>query len=137
MALHVCQLMDGVLLGLRWILGLVCSCICVKVKQVSSVYKTVCTANALYRKFKTNIPRNETARPCSQFLYSCICEHLYNPTISPQTHHGKIGRPIVGIYKSLTDKLIQKLGTRPCSFISGNICFKCSVQCNVKVTIHK
>jgi hypothetical protein len=25
-----------------------------------------------YRKFETNIPRNETARPRSQFLHSCI-----------------------------------------------------------------
>ncbi len=33
-----------------------------------------CTANALYRKFKTYISRNETALPCSQFLHSCICE---------------------------------------------------------------
>jgi len=76
MALRVCQLMEAVLLGLRWILELVCSCICVKVEQVSSVYKTVCTAHALYRKFKTNIPRNETAWPRSQFLYSCICERF-------------------------------------------------------------
>ncbi len=28
----------------------------------------------LHRKFETCIPRNETARPCSQFLHSCICE---------------------------------------------------------------
>jgi hypothetical protein len=31
---------------------------------------------ALYRKFETNIPKNETARPCSQFLHSCICERF-------------------------------------------------------------
>jgi|LakMenE01Jun11ns_1017448.scaffolds.fasta_scaffold9795495_1 hypothetical protein len=31
------------------------------------------TANALYRKFETNIPRNETALPHSQFLFSCMC----------------------------------------------------------------
>jgi hypothetical protein len=34
------------------------------------------TSNALYRKFETNIPRNETAQPCSQFLHSCICERF-------------------------------------------------------------
>jgi hypothetical protein len=32
--------------------------------------------NMLYRKFDTNIPRNETARPRSQFLHSCICERF-------------------------------------------------------------
>jgi hypothetical protein len=37
------------------------------------VNQFTCTANALYRKFETNIPRNETARPRSQFLHSCIC----------------------------------------------------------------
>ena len=59
------------------------------------------------------------------YFYSHVSvSDLYNPMISPQTHYGKIGRPIVGIYKSLTDKR-----TRPCSFISGNICFEFSVQC--------
>ncbi len=37
--------------------------------------------------------------------------------------------PIIGIYKSLTDTWAWKLGTRPHSFISGNISFKFSVQC--------
>jgi hypothetical protein len=32
------------------------------------------TANTLYRKFETNISRNETVRPSSQFIHSCICE---------------------------------------------------------------
>ncbi len=50
---------------------------------------------------------------------------LHIPTIGPQTHYNKIGRPIVGIYKSLTDTLMWKLRTRPSSFISGNICFEC------------
>ncbi len=30
----------------------------------------------MYWKFKTYIPRNETARPCYQFLHSCICERF-------------------------------------------------------------
>ncbi len=54
------------------------------------------------------------------------------PTIGPQTQYSKIGGPIEGIYKSITDTWIQKLGTRPRSFhvfISGNICFEFSVQC--------
>jgi hypothetical protein len=32
--------------------------------------------NALYQKFETNIPRNETARPHAQFLHSCIYEQF-------------------------------------------------------------
>ncbi len=43
------------------------------------------------------------------------------------------GRPIVGIYNSLTDTWMWKLGLRPWYSFSGNICFKFSaffsVQC--------
>jgi hypothetical protein len=42
----------------------------------SNAFPQCCTANALYRKFETDIPRNETARPRSQFLHSCICERF-------------------------------------------------------------
>ncbi len=41
----------------------------------------------------------------------------------------KIDGMIVGIYKSLTDTWIWKLGTKTRSFIIGNICFEISVQC--------
>ncbi len=34
------------------------------------------TAKILYRKFETHIPRNETARPPSQFPHSCFCERF-------------------------------------------------------------
>ncbi len=36
----------------------------------------VSTANALYRKFETNIPKKEAALPRFQFLHSCICERF-------------------------------------------------------------
>ncbi len=39
-----------------------------------------------------------------------------------------IGGSIVGIHKSLTD-IMWELGTRPHSFIAGNICFQFLVQC--------
>jgi hypothetical protein len=41
------------------------------------------TAKTLYRKFEKNIPRNETVRPHSQFLHSCIWEQFIfsHPTI--------------------------------------------------------
>ena len=41
----------------------------------------------------------------------------------------RIGRPILGIYKSLTDTWMKKLGLRPRNSISGNICFESSVLC--------
>ncbi len=54
----------------------------------------------------------------------------YIPSISPQTQYSKIGGPIVGTNKSITDTWMLKLGTRPSvRFISENICFKFSVQC--------
>jgi hypothetical protein len=41
----------------------------------------------------------------------------------------RIGRPIMGIYKSLTDTRLWKLGLRPRYSFSGNICFEFSVLC--------
>jgi hypothetical protein len=41
----------------------------------------------------------------------------------------RIGRPIAGIYKALTDSQMWKLGLRPRNSFSGNICFKFSVLC--------
>jgi hypothetical protein len=41
----------------------------------------------------------------------------------------KIGGPIVKLNNSLTDTRMWKLGTRPCSVISGSICFEFSLQC--------
>jgi hypothetical protein len=54
---------------------------------------------------------------------------VYIPTISPQTQFSKIDGHIVEINKSLTDTWMQTLGTRPRSFLSGNICFEFSVPC--------
>ncbi len=41
----------------------------------------------------------------------------------------RIGRPIVGIYKSFTETWMEELGLRPRSFIYGNMCFEFSVHC--------
>ncbi len=41
----------------------------------------------------------------------------------------RIGRPIVGIYKSLTDTWMWKLGLRPRNSFSGNVCFELSELC--------
>jgi hypothetical protein len=63
------------------------------------------------------------------FYFQLSVSDLFVPTIGPQRQYSKIGRPIVGIYKSLTYTLMQKLGATPSSFISGTICFELSVQC--------
>jgi hypothetical protein len=72
-------------------------------------YKTWPTAKNQYQKFETNIPRKGIARPQSQFPHSCVCERF---TILQQ----EICRPILGIYKSLTDTSMWKLGLRPAQF---------------------
>jgi hypothetical protein len=55
---------------------------------------------------------------------------LYIPSIGPPILLQKIKGQIVGIvYKSRTDIWMWKLGTRPRSFISGNIWFEFSVPC--------
>jgi len=99
-----------------------------KMRNIPKLRVPHCTEN-----YKTNIPRNETARPRSQFLQSCICERyiLYSEILTiglPFFVYCCCG-PIVGIYKSLTETWMWKLGTRPYSFISGNICFEFSVHC--------
>ncbi len=83
--------------------------------------KVTVTLNTMHRKFHTNIPRNETARPRSQFLYLCIseryaCIHDWSTYFAAAEKDG----PIVGINKSLTDTWMWKFGTRPRSFIFGN-----------------
>ncbi len=44
-------------------------------------------------------------------------------------YYSRIGRPIVGIYKSLRDTWKWKLGLRPRSSFSRNICFNFLVLC--------
>jgi hypothetical protein len=61
------------------------------------------TAKTLYRKFETNIPRNETARSRSQPLHHASVSDLYIPTIDLPIllqENRWTGR---GVYKSLTD----------------------------------
>ncbi len=54
---------------------------------------------------------------------------LYIPRIGPHIFSSRKGRPIVGIYNSLTDTWMWKLGLRPRYSFSGNICFKFSAFC--------
>ncbi len=54
---------------------------------------------------------------------------LYIPWIGPHISYSRKGRPMVGIYNSLTDTWMWKLGLRPRYSFSGNICFKFSAFC--------
>jgi hypothetical protein len=53
-----------------------------KMRRTNTTMSYTYTAKTLYQKFETNIRRNETAPPCSQFLHLGICEQFI-PTISP------------------------------------------------------
>ncbi len=67
---------------------------------------TGASLRVLQRRFELCVPRNQTARPCSQFPYrsTYIC--------CSQT-----GRLIVGIYKSLTDTYMNvEIGTESTQF---------------------
>ncbi len=68
------------------------------------------------------ISRTELQCSVSQFPHSCICEgFIYSQRRSSYFAAVKyIGRPILEIYKSLTDTWTWELGTRPGSFIYGN-----------------
>ncbi len=71
-----------------------------------------CTATKF--PFMYNQERNCAASvPVSTFM--CLC--------------GRIDRTIVGIYNSLTDTWIWKLGLTLCNSFSGDICFDFSVLC--------
>ncbi len=53
--------------------------------------------------------------------------NLYIPRIGPHISYSRIDRSLVGIYKSLTDTSMWKLGLWPRHSFSGNICFEFSV----------
>jgi hypothetical protein len=82
---------------------------------------THCNAKTHYRKCEANIPRKETARLQSQFLHSCFCERviLYIPLTGQPIllQPRKIGGPNVGIYRSLTDTWMWKLGLEAAQFL--------------------
>ncbi len=77
----------------------------------------------LQQKFLLCIPFLGIARPQSQFPLICVCERFIYSHISCS----RIGRSMVGIYKSLTDTWMWELGLWPCYSFSGNICFQFSV----------
>jgi hypothetical protein len=86
------------------------------------------------------IPFMRIAQPQSQLPHSCVCERfIYSQDRFTNISCSRIGRSILGIYKSLTDTRIWKLGLWPRNSFSGSICFKISllVFCSAETTLQR
>ncbi len=84
-------------------------------------------SHTLQRKYHLFIPFLGIARPQSQFHIHVSVGDLYISTIVPHMSCSRIGRSIMGKYKSLTDTWMWKLGLWLRSSFPGNICFEFSV----------
>ncbi len=76
--------------------------------------------------------------PISTFM--CLWTiYIYISRISPHISSSSIGRSTVGMFKSLTDTWMWKLGLWPRNSFSGNICFQFfgigSLQCDPHWTV--
>ncbi len=89
------------------------------------------------RRSDLYIPRNETARPRSQFPHSCLCEQfIYSHDRSTYFAAAKYRQNDPGNIEIAYRYMNVGLGTRPRSFISGNICFEFSVHCTELETLY-
>ncbi len=77
------------------------------------------------RSTHLGIPWKGIARPQPQFPHSCACAAIY---VFPGSVHifscSEIGRPMVGIYKSLTDTWMWKLVTEAAQFLFWEYLFR-------------
>ncbi len=91
---------------------------------------------ALQRQFRLYSFSGNSA--ASAQISTCLCLwaiYTYIPRIGPHISSSRKGRPIVGIYNSLTDTWMWKLRLRPQYSFSGNICFKFSAFCLCSVGV--
>jgi hypothetical protein len=61
--------------------------------------------------------------------WSCLWEIHIFPGLAHIFFCSRIGRPVIGIYKSLTDTWMWKLGLSSRYSFFGNICFEISIFC--------
>jgi hypothetical protein len=90
--------------------------------------------NALQRKSHLCIPFFWELRGLSPDFHTHVpVSDLFIPRIGPHISCSRIGRSILGIYKSLTDIWMWKMGLWPRNSFSGKIYFKLyvSVLCSV------
>ncbi len=98
-------------------------------KSGKRLYK--CFNSALQRKFYlcTVLPEIKLRGLSPNFHIHVSVNDLYIPAIVPPIFlQQKIGKPIAEKYKSLRETWILELGLRPRSFVSGNICFRFSLD---------
>jgi hypothetical protein len=93
------------------------------------------TAMTQYRKFETNIPRKGIARPQPQFPHSCVCDRFIFSQDRSAVCCRKICGQILGIFQSLTDTWMWKLGLRPRNPFSGSRELGFSLQCILPVSV--
>ncbi len=84
-----------------------------------------------YRNFETNIPRKGISGPQPNFHIHVSVSHLYISMISLPILLEEICRPILGLYKSLTDTWMLKLGLRPRYSQKRNTYVGFSLQCRL------
>ncbi len=98
-------------------------------------YPSFYTAKSQYRNFETYIPGNELRCLSSNFHFHVSVSNLYIPTIGLPFLLQEICGSIVGIYKSLTDKWMWKLGLRLRNSFSKNTYHKWDFRCSVLLPV--
>ncbi len=81
---------------------------------------------SLQRQFRLYIPSWELRGLSPNFYIHVSVSYLYIPRIGPHISSSRNDSSIVGLYNSLTDTWMWKLGLRPRYSFSGNICFQFS-----------
>ncbi len=95
-------------------------------------HHVTCTAKTKYRNFESNIPRKGISGSQSQFPHSCVWELFIYSTIGLPILLEEICRPILGLYKSLTDTWMLTLGLRP-RYSQKRNTWGFSLQCGAQI----